>query len=95
MRWRHMFYLTGLPGWVRFGRFGGWGGMPLWCLAYPRFVRRWPAFPLRWTMPWWWQPPSPEQEREWLSTWAQTLEEELAAIKKRLEELKPEKNEGD
>ena len=25
---RNMFYLTGLPGWMRFGYSPGWGGMP-------------------------------------------------------------------
>ena len=25
---RNMFYATGLPGWVRFGRSPGWGGLP-------------------------------------------------------------------
>ena len=25
---RHMYYLTGLPGWMRFGYSPGWGGMP-------------------------------------------------------------------
>ncbi|MHC1585058.1 MAG: DUF5320 domain-containing protein [Candidatus Syntropharchaeia archaeon] len=27
-RWRNMYYLTGLPGWMRFGYSPGWGGMP-------------------------------------------------------------------
>lgn len=26
--YRHMYYATGLPGWVRFGRSPGWGGLP-------------------------------------------------------------------
>ena len=26
--YRHMYYLTGLPGWMRFGYSPGWGGMP-------------------------------------------------------------------
>jgi len=26
--WRNMFYMTGLPGWMRFGYSPGWGGMP-------------------------------------------------------------------
>ena len=25
---RHMYYTTGLPGWVRFGDSPGWGGLP-------------------------------------------------------------------
>ena len=25
---RHMYYATGLPGWVRFGYSPGWGGLP-------------------------------------------------------------------
>ncbi len=28
MRHRNMFYLTGLPGWMRFGYSPGWGGLP-------------------------------------------------------------------
>lgn len=26
--YRHMYHLTGLPGWMRFGYSPGWGGMP-------------------------------------------------------------------
>ena len=26
--YRHMYYLTGLPGWMRYGYSPGWGGMP-------------------------------------------------------------------
>lgn len=26
--YRHMYYLTGLPGWMRFGHSPGWDGMP-------------------------------------------------------------------
>jgi hypothetical protein len=28
MRWRRMFYLTGLPGWLRFGFSPGWRALP-------------------------------------------------------------------
>jgi len=27
-RHRYMFYMTGLPGWMRFGFSPGWGGLP-------------------------------------------------------------------
>lgn len=84
MRWRRMFWLTGLPGWMRFGYSPGWGGMPP-CVAYLYWTKRAPV-PRSW-WPWWMHP---EQEKEWLSTQAKALEEELSAIKKRLEELAKE-----
>lgn len=100
MRWRNMFYLTGLPGWMRFGYSPGWGGMPPGA-AYLYQTGQWPAFWSWWGQqaPWWggapvpWgmQPPGPEQEMDWLSARAKALEEELAAIKRRLDELTKEK----
>ncbi|MGQ9699472.1 MAG: DUF5320 domain-containing protein [Candidatus Bipolaricaulaceae bacterium] len=75
MRWSHMFYFTGLPGWMRWAYFpgaaGGWG--------------RWLCCP-----PWMW-PLSLEREKEWLSAWAKALEEELTVIRQRLNELDKEK----
>lgn len=89
MRWRNMFYLTGLPGWMRFGYSPGWGGIPPGA-AYLYQTGQWPAFWSGWG-PWWMQPPSSEQEMDWLSARAEALEEELAAIKRRLDELTKEK----
>lgn len=79
MRWRHMFYLTGLPGWLRFGFSPGWGGLPPGAAYFGRAFAPW--------TPWW----TKEAEIQWLSAQAEALEEELRAIKARLEELTKEK----
>ncbi|MBC7093546.1 DUF5320 domain-containing protein [Candidatus Bipolaricaulota bacterium] len=94
MRWRNMFYATGLPGWMRFGYSPGWGGMPPGAqyLAQPG---QFPAFSSWWgrqgtwpAPPWGWMPPpTREQEIDWLSSQAAALEEGLAQIKRRLAEL--------
>lgn len=77
MRWLHCFRLTGLPGWMRCGHFPGAAG----------WYGHWPCCPCSpWT-----RPPSPEEDREWLSAWAKALEEELATVKRRLDELTKEK----
>ncbi|MGB9757774.1 MAG: DUF5320 domain-containing protein [Candidatus Bipolaricaulaceae bacterium] len=89
MRWRHMFYLTGLPGWLRFGFSPGWGIIPPgaayflgrgWCPA------PWAAWGPRPAYPW-----TEEAEIQRLSAWAEALEEELRAIKERLDALTKEK----
>jgi len=97
MRWRHMFYLTGLPGWMRFGYSPGWGGLPpgaaylLGTGQYGNFASWlsqqgvWPR-PWAWG-PWGWIPPSREEELSWLEAQARALEAQLRAIKERLEEL--------
>jgi len=99
MRWRNMFYLTGLPGWMRFGYSPGWGGMPPGA-AYLAQTGQLPAFwgwlstQGPWTAaPWAASPsgqPSREQEMAWLSSQAQALEAQLGEIKRRLEELSRE-----
>ncbi|HDN19813.1 MAG TPA: hypothetical protein ENF46_01790 [Candidatus Acetothermia bacterium] len=74
--WRNMFWLTGLPGWARYGYWGApWG---YWGYGTP-----YPAYP----GPWGFQPPSRESEIAFLSQRARELEEELRWIKERLEEL--------
>lgn len=78
MRWRNMFYLTGLPGWMRFGYSPGWGGMP------PG------AFYLAQTPPFWGWQPSREQEMAWLSGQVQAIEAQLGELKRRLDELSRE-----
>lgn len=100
MRWRHMFYLTGLPGWMRFGYSPGWGGIPPGA-AYlyetgqvPRFAS-WLSSRGAWPRPWAWGPwgwgaPSREEELSWLEAQARALEAQLKAIKDRLEELSKE-----
>lgn len=84
MRWRNMFWLTGLPGWMRFGYSPGWGGIPPGA-AYWGY-RAWPAawYP-------WGTAPSREDELQILSEELRELEEELRWIKERLEELTREK----
>jgi hypothetical protein len=91
-----MFYLTGLPGWMRFGYSPGWGGMPPGA-AYLAQTGQFPAFQSwlsaqgPWAAgPWGWGQPSREQEIAWLQGQAQALEAQLNAIKQRLEELSGE-----
>ncbi|KUK26038.1 MAG: hypothetical protein XD60_1810 [Acetothermia bacterium 64_32] len=81
MRWRNMFYLTGLPGWMRFGYSPGWGGMPPGAF-YLAQTGQFPPF-------WGWQP-SREQEMAWLEGQVQALEAQLGELKRRLEELSRE-----
>ncbi len=84
MRWRHMFYLTGLPGWLRFGYSPGWGVLPpgaAYFLGYPGRWTAWAPWPA-WTK---------EAEIQWLSARAEALEEELRFIKERLDELTKDK----
>ena len=97
MRWRNMFYLTGLPGWLRFGYSPGWGGMPPGA-AYLAQTGQLPAF-WDWlsarggwpTSPWAGPEMTRDQEIAWLSSQAHALEAQLAAIKRRLDELTEEK----
>jgi hypothetical protein len=101
MRWRRMFYLTGLPGWLRFGFSPGWGALPpgaaylfgrypgpwAWGAFPPGAAYPFPGgYPGPWTGFW-----TKEAEIEWLSAQAEALEEELRAIKERLDELTKEK----
>ena len=96
-RYRWMFYLTGLPGWLRFGFSPGWigrspTGLPptaQWILQsglLPQYMQ-------------WIQTASPaalypivpqmskEQERQILEQQVKALESQLEALRKRLEEL--------
>ena len=101
MRWRNMFYLAGLPGWMRFGYSPGWGGMP----PGAQYLAQTGQLPAFWgwlsaqgpwaVSPWATSPsglgqPSREQEMAWLSSQAQALEAQLGEIKRRLEELSRE-----
>ncbi len=102
MRWRHMYHLTGQPGWLRFGYSPGWGGMPPGA-QYLAHTGQVPAFHA-WmgnqspVPPWWgaatptWgsQEVSREDEVAWLTAQAETLESQLAEIKRRVEELSQE-----
>lgn len=97
MRYRNMYYATGLPGWMRFGYSPGWSGMPPGAsyLAQsgqiPAFMS-WQGQQAPYRPPWgqasWGMAPSrPEDEVSFLSARAQALEAELAQIKTRLDEL--------
>ncbi|MBC7221313.1 DUF5320 domain-containing protein [Candidatus Bipolaricaulota bacterium] len=99
MRWRNMFYATGLPGWMRFGYSPGWGGMPPGA-TYLSQTGQVPAFAAWWAQqapvapPWggaWGAIPyGAEDERSFLSARAKALESELQQIKARLDELAKE-----
>ena len=93
--YRNMFYMTGLPGWMRFGYSPGWGGMPpgaqylqstgqlgqfMGWMGYPASTGgTWPAYGAA--------PLSREQELQSLKAQKEALERQLDALAKRLEEL--------
>lgn len=100
--YRWVYQMTGLPGWMRFGYSPGWGGMPpgaqflMQSGLMPQFwswmqgQMPYPAWPM--VSPFTAYPPAPmglptEQEAELLKGQAQMLEQQLAAIQKRIEEL--------
>lgn len=89
-----------LPPWRRPGRLYGYG-MGYWYTGDPSKCARFP-----WMPRWWWASPeyegglptpgasTEEQERRFLETQVKGLEEELASMKKRLEELGPSEGEA-
>ena len=96
-RWRNMYYLTGLPGWMRFGYSPGWvgrspTGMPPGA-QYLYQTGQMPQFG-SWIQQ---QAPAPApmgmpampkgQEISMLESQAKMLGDQLEQIKKRLEEL--------
>ncbi|MCR4404403.1 MAG: DUF5320 domain-containing protein [Candidatus Acetothermia bacterium] len=99
--YRWMYQLTGLPGWMRFGYSPGWGGLPpgaqflmesgLWPQFQSWMQSRmpYPAWPM--VSPFMAYPQAPgmpaSQEVELLKGQAQVLEQQLEAIRKRIEEL--------
>ena len=94
-RHRYLYYATGVPGWMRFGYSPGWGGLPpgaqylmtgTWPSAYPMpaGVPVPPAYPVPAGMP---AMPA-QQEIPMLESQAAMLEQQLEAIKKRIDELK-------
>ena len=100
MRNRFMYYLTGLPGWMRFGFSPGWlGRSPTGlgpCAEY-LLTGRWPT----WAAPAWagWAPTAPwaagfagapSSEAELLRRQAEWLRSQLEAIQKRIDELEKE-----
>ncbi len=102
MRYRWMYYATGLPGWMRYGFSPGWAGrspMGLGPCAQYLFTGQWPTpqmaawqagagYPGAWTWPT--AAPgtmAPEAELSALRAQAETLQAQLEAISKRIEEL--------
>ncbi len=80
MRYRWMYYATGVPGWRRFGYSPGWasrGGPGMGPCAYYAMTGRWPVPP---TTP-------PETELADLKTQAQWLKSQLDTISQRIAEL--------
>jgi len=80
-----MFYLTGLPGWLRFGFSPGWGALP------PGAAYLFGTYPGPWAGWTFWPTWTREAEIQWLSAQAEALEEELRMVKERLDELTKEK----
>ncbi|MCW3135707.1 MAG: DUF5320 domain-containing protein [Canidatus Methanoxibalbensis ujae] len=95
--YRWMFYLTGRPGWLRFGFSPGWLGRSPTGLpptaTYLMQTGQLPRF-VSWMKEQWKQPPTAaptkEQEISMLEEEAKFLEEQLHQIKQRLSELKRE-----
>jgi len=91
--YRWMYYLTGLPGWMRFGFSPGWVGRNPWGLgpcAYYLMTGQWPT-PAAWGVWAPWAGIAPEQELTLLRNQAEFLKQQLDAIAKRIEELEKEK----
>jgi len=97
-RYRNMYYLTGLPGWMRFGFSPGWGTLPPG--AQYLLTGSWPTYQANYA----WQnmpqnPPfdpygisqlSKEQELQLLRQQAESLKRQLEQIERRINELKNE-----
>jgi hypothetical protein len=89
-RHRYMYYLTGLPGWVRFGFSPGWlgrspTGLPPtahWLIQSGLLPKYLGQIRLQATAY------SEEQERIMLEQQIKILESQLEAVRKRLEELR-------
>lgn len=99
-RWRNMYYLTGLPGWMRFGFSPGWmGRSPAGLPPAAQYLTQTGQMPQFGS---WIQQQAPavapvapmgiptipkEQEISMLESQAKMLGDQLERIKKRLEEL--------
>ena len=108
MRYRWMYYATGLPGWMRFGFSPGWLGRSpsgLGPCAEYLLTGRWPmpfgygyaGWPAPAAFPWaGFQAPglSPEAELNTLKTQAEWLQSQLEAINKRVAELEKKRQAG-
>ncbi|MDK2782193.1 MAG: hypothetical protein PWR13_1221 [Archaeoglobi archaeon] len=86
--YRWMFWLTGLPGWMRFGFSPGWGGLPpaaqylISTGQLPQFMSFLQSYS---PMGAWMRE---EDEIRMLRERAEALERELREIRRRIEELK-------
>jgi chaperonin cofactor prefoldin len=102
-RWRNMYYATGLPGWMRFGHSPGWvgrspTGMPPgaeWIMSSGQMPQYQEYLQSRMTAapPTALVPPSgatltKEQEKQMLEHQVSTIESQLEATRKRMEELR-------
>jgi hypothetical protein len=98
-RWRNMYYLTGLPGWMRFGYSPGWigkspTGLPPTAQYFaqtgqiPQFTSWLPQQAPVGTAPMGMPAMPKEQEISMLEAQAKALEPQLEQIKKRLGELR-------
>ena len=72
--WRHQYYVTGAPGWMRYGYAPAWGRPPAFGPYAPPYAPE----------------VSREQEAEWLKGQAESLKGQLDAITQRIEELQVE-----
>jgi len=96
MRRRNMYYLTGMPGWRRFGYSPGWIGRSpsgLGPCAQYLLTGQWPtpAMPnAAAERPWGATAASPldkQQRLQWLERQAELLEQQLQAIRTQLQEM--------
>ncbi len=90
--YRNMYYLTGVPGWLRFGYSPGWGGMPpaaqyLQSTGQLGQFMRWIGYPGGAAGGWPYYAPNREQELQALRAQKEALERQLETLAKRLEEL--------
>lgn len=92
-RHRYMYYMTGLPGWMRFGYSPGWQGIPPGAqyLMQQRTpgAGAVPGAPTGWSVPYIPQM-TREQEMAMLEQQMEVLEQQLRAIEERLKKLKEE-----
>ncbi len=95
-RWRNMYYLTGLPGWMRFGFSPGWvGRSPMGLPPAAQYLMQTGQIPQFSSWMQQWTPVMPgmpgmtrDQEIAMLENQAKMLGDQLEQIKKRLDELK-------
>jgi len=93
MRWRNMFYLTGQPGWMRFGYSPGWVGRS------PTGLGPCAQFLLTGRWPWYSGAAQPQfgQATPWgvdaLKAQAEALRQQLSLIEERIRQLEQEASE--